>query len=124
MSAPDYIITSPESMSQLRYEADAMKKLAVRDDATIGQPAVYYHGPKGWIKIVDSYFLGETKRCYVIDSSKFITKGTMLEPKPIRGKMEISQTSDVWFDDWMFEFQNINIQRNAHVYITSLKEAF
>lgn len=121
---PNMGVFDTASMAQFRYEADAMKKLAVRDDMVLGQPRAYYMGPKGPIALIDSVFLTGQDAGYLIDTETFRVKGTAFTPKSLRGGLELLQTSDLWFDDFITEFENICINRGANVKLKNLKAAW
>jgi hypothetical protein len=124
VGTPDFILCDPAVISQLRYEAESMKKLNVISDSSLGVQKVVYLSSKGPITMLDPYYLYGTGRCYVLNSKTFRTKGTLFTPRMIRGKLECLQTGDIWFDDAISEFQNICVQRNANTYIYGCKAAW
>ena len=121
---PNVIMCDPAVISQFKYEAEAMKKLVPTDDASLGYKRVTYMSSKGPIVLIDPYYLYGTKRCYVLDTSTFLTKGTVFEPQMQRGALTLNQTNDIWFDDAISEYENICVQRNANTYIYDLQAAW
>jgi hypothetical protein len=122
---PDVAIFDTASMSQFRYEADQMKKLSIKDDMVLGQPRAIYMGPKGPITLIDSTFLTGQKAGYLLQTDTFRVKGTVMEPRSMRGgKMQLLEGTDYWVDDYISEFENICVDRGANVKLYNLKTAW